>query len=242
MPDSPYINRFLQPDSIIPGAANPQSWNRFSYVTNNPLRYTDPTGHKRVDDEFGGGNSACPLQKGNCVTKTTISVRKIKNNPRNNDVVGVPVPQPPGSSPVPTQTETKIINKTTTTIIMNPVEDRIVLYEDEGNRISINTNPGADAGDIPGIGFFDPEWEDPRTGERKDRVTLQLPFTAPSRTVTTRTQTNITFTAYDQNGGVLSSVPTEYINSETHVEVFYGGEWIPEEFFLRSYQEVRTWP
>jgi len=43
--NSPYINRFLQPDTIVPGAANPQAWNRYSYVLGNPLKYTDPTGH-----------------------------------------------------------------------------------------------------------------------------------------------------------------------------------------------------
>jgi RHS repeat-associated protein len=54
---SPYINRFLSADTIVPGYANPQNLNRYSYVTNNPLRYTDPTGHERlrdgpVDDDF----------------------------------------------------------------------------------------------------------------------------------------------------------------------------------------------
>jgi len=34
----------------VPGYANPQTLNRYSYVTNNPLRYTDPTGHMRVQD------------------------------------------------------------------------------------------------------------------------------------------------------------------------------------------------
>ncbi len=42
---SPYINRFLSADTIVPGYSNPQNLNRYSYVTNNPLRYTDPTGH-----------------------------------------------------------------------------------------------------------------------------------------------------------------------------------------------------
>jgi RHS repeat-associated protein len=46
---SPYINRFLQPDSIIPNPANPQNWNRISYVGNNPIRFSDPTGHCRMD-------------------------------------------------------------------------------------------------------------------------------------------------------------------------------------------------
>lgn len=42
---SPYINRFLQPDTIIPDLSNPQSWNRFSYTANNPVLYNDPDGH-----------------------------------------------------------------------------------------------------------------------------------------------------------------------------------------------------
>ena len=39
------IGRFISPDSIIPNPANPQSLNRYSYCLNNPLRYTDPSGH-----------------------------------------------------------------------------------------------------------------------------------------------------------------------------------------------------
>jgi hypothetical protein len=41
----PSLNRFLSPDSIIPQPGNPQSLNRYSYVYNNPLGYTDPSGH-----------------------------------------------------------------------------------------------------------------------------------------------------------------------------------------------------
>jgi RHS repeat-associated protein len=39
------LGRFLSADSIVPGAANPQAWNRYSYVLGNPLKYIDPTGH-----------------------------------------------------------------------------------------------------------------------------------------------------------------------------------------------------
>ena len=41
----PAIGRFLSPDDVIPDAFNGQSYNRYSYVDNNPLSYTDPTGH-----------------------------------------------------------------------------------------------------------------------------------------------------------------------------------------------------
>ena len=37
--------RWLSADTIIPGAGNPQSLNRYSYCLNNPLAYVDPSGH-----------------------------------------------------------------------------------------------------------------------------------------------------------------------------------------------------
>jgi RHS repeat-associated protein len=40
-----HIRRFTQPDDIIQDPYNPQDLNRYSYVRNNPLRYTDPSGH-----------------------------------------------------------------------------------------------------------------------------------------------------------------------------------------------------
>ncbi len=46
----PSIGRWIQPDSIIPDVYNPQSLNRYSYVLNNPLKYTDPSGHGECED------------------------------------------------------------------------------------------------------------------------------------------------------------------------------------------------
>jgi RHS repeat-associated protein len=49
---SPYINRWIQPDSIVPSAGNPQSLNRYSLVLNNPAKYTDPTGHRECEAQY----------------------------------------------------------------------------------------------------------------------------------------------------------------------------------------------
>ncbi len=45
----PVIGRFLSPDPWIQDPNNSQSFNRYSYVWNNPLRYTDPTGEVSKD-------------------------------------------------------------------------------------------------------------------------------------------------------------------------------------------------
>jgi RHS repeat-associated protein len=39
------IGRFISPDTFVQDYSNPQSLNRYSYCSNNPLKYTDPTGH-----------------------------------------------------------------------------------------------------------------------------------------------------------------------------------------------------
>jgi RHS repeat-associated protein len=49
---SPSLGRFIQPDTIIPNPSDPQTWNRYSYALNNPIRYSDPSGHS-VDCAIG---------------------------------------------------------------------------------------------------------------------------------------------------------------------------------------------
>ena len=56
---SPYINRFISPDTLIPSPANPQSWNRYSYVTNRPVNFNDPTGHMQESEGIRDNDGKC---------------------------------------------------------------------------------------------------------------------------------------------------------------------------------------
>jgi len=46
---APTMGRFLSPDPSIQSAElrDPQTWNRYAYVTNNPFKFYDPTGEAR---------------------------------------------------------------------------------------------------------------------------------------------------------------------------------------------------
>ncbi|MBI5945736.1 MAG: RHS repeat-associated core domain-containing protein [Chloroflexi bacterium] len=75
---SPSLGRFAQPDSIIPNAGNPQSWNRYSYVMNSPILYNDPTGHMCSDPE----NTENAFCEGSSAQKTKIGDKMVSGNGR----------------------------------------------------------------------------------------------------------------------------------------------------------------
>jgi RHS repeat-associated protein len=45
--------RMLSPDPYVPDPGNTQSWNRYSYVNNNPLTFIDPTGFDQIPQTTG---------------------------------------------------------------------------------------------------------------------------------------------------------------------------------------------
>ena len=47
----PALARFIQPDTIVPDPGDPQALNRYSYAANNPVRYTDPSGHYEFEED-----------------------------------------------------------------------------------------------------------------------------------------------------------------------------------------------
>jgi hypothetical protein len=52
----PVVGRFISADSVVPNVYDPQSLNRYAYCVNNPLIYTDPSGHHNQEygDDMGG--------------------------------------------------------------------------------------------------------------------------------------------------------------------------------------------
>ena len=50
----PVLHRFLQPDNYVQDPYNTQNYNRYGYVMNNPLKYTDPSGEEYNNGEGGG--------------------------------------------------------------------------------------------------------------------------------------------------------------------------------------------
>jgi RHS repeat-associated protein len=45
----PKLHRFLQPDNYVQDSGNTQNYNRYGYVLNNPLKYTDPSGELKIN-------------------------------------------------------------------------------------------------------------------------------------------------------------------------------------------------
>jgi len=60
----PQLGRWIQPDTIVPENQGVQAFDRFAYVSNNPLKYTDPSGHQACDPE-GGCNGLKPEHDNN---------------------------------------------------------------------------------------------------------------------------------------------------------------------------------
>jgi RHS repeat-associated protein len=48
----PLVGRMMSADPTVPDPLNGQAWNRYSYVGNNPLAFTDPTGYSWLSEAF----------------------------------------------------------------------------------------------------------------------------------------------------------------------------------------------
>jgi RHS repeat-associated protein len=71
----PDIGRFLSPDPTIAHPHNPQSFNRYSYVYNNPLNAIDPTGFQTNAVSSQGPSTSC-----NSCSLSDESIANARNN------------------------------------------------------------------------------------------------------------------------------------------------------------------
>jgi RHS repeat-associated protein len=154
----PKVGRFLSPDPLVSNPFNSQSYNRFSYVANNPLTLVDPTGFQ----EQGGPSW----------------IAKIWNAIFGSGKSPPPAPEPaspPTAPPEPAPTTTTSPSDT----VSQPVGD------DNGSRQNSNANAAAEqaaAGNSakghgpPGPGVVAPAGGPPR-GEHQPDGMSSLPTT-----------------------------------------------------------------
>jgi RHS repeat-associated protein len=59
------LGRFMTPDPLLNSGrpSNPQTWNRYSYALNNPLKFADPTGLWEWQKKCGSNDAACQAQR-----------------------------------------------------------------------------------------------------------------------------------------------------------------------------------
>lgn len=87
--------RFTSPDPLLSSGKpwEPQSWNRYSYVLNNPLRYTDPIGLYVWDNSLGGDTTDDELRK-NYAKKQANQIIGRRNDIRNALAAGAKISDP----------------------------------------------------------------------------------------------------------------------------------------------------
>jgi RHS repeat-associated protein len=88
----PLLSRWASPDSIIPQGQGTQAWDRYAYVNNSPVNYTDPTGHDLEQIIF---NKTGALPKSQQPPSQKISQKTSQPTlPPRGLVIPIPTPQP----------------------------------------------------------------------------------------------------------------------------------------------------
>jgi len=76
----PELGRFLSADPIVQFAKNIQSYNRYSYVLNNPMSYTDPSGFssKKLRKALKAAGAVLTLGAGNTISAAIMYSKPVK--------------------------------------------------------------------------------------------------------------------------------------------------------------------
>jgi RHS repeat-associated protein len=100
--------RFISPDSVAGSPGNPQSLNLYAYVMNNPMKYTDPTGHAAENQQQQQSQQQIPSSIASFTLKLEITIPVITSNateilfnptlsPASGQVEVIPLPQIQGA-------------------------------------------------------------------------------------------------------------------------------------------------
>ena len=98
----PAIARFISADILIPRTSASQSFNRYSYIENNPLSGTDPSGHEDIvtnnnTDSGGGGGFAVVVMSDGTVFACGATCAEAPN--LEGIAPGLPNPSPDANAP-----------------------------------------------------------------------------------------------------------------------------------------------
>jgi RHS repeat-associated protein len=85
----PRLARFLTPDPIVTQPLNGQNYNRYSYVLNNPLKYTDPTGFCD-SSQYAVGNDCLSAEEYQALIAAGVTITCSDEAHQNCTVTGAP--------------------------------------------------------------------------------------------------------------------------------------------------------
>jgi len=224
----PALSRFAQADSIVPGGV--QGYDRYAYVSNNPLRYTDSSGHCSEE-----GDDWCYDEEKEKSLDGVIYVDGkdprcnvlMSCNPSESNVpiTPVPVPQPSGSDSVPTTTYLYTQSEKVTTVDIAPSQ-HIPLG---GPRFSCT--PQLSIGPC-GVEPF--TWNGESVQIQFD---LSLPAPDAIKTTSTVFTTTTIVTTLDQKGEIYSTRSISSTDSAQIIEVERNGIWS----ILPDYPTILYW-
>jgi RHS repeat-associated protein len=102
------LGRFLSADTIVPNMGDPQAWDRYAYVNNNPVVFVDPTGH--MADRGGGASSMGDKWWENRQKKLDFLNKKEKSDKPSFIPLNTATPTGPTYNPAPSATPDTILD------------------------------------------------------------------------------------------------------------------------------------